>query len=151
MTKWQWFAGASCEEYMTIGPCETREQVIAEAIQDGFGEYLDETVNPPKWMNRFHICEARNDPLRLADWIGTELLLERAEESISDSDRASCEYDDGPYFEVTPEQESDLTRRIAQACDEWQAAHGLVFTCNTFSAVRNDEDITTPVLRNAPE
>ena len=137
--QWQWWAGTD-EEWMTVGPCDTRDQVIAEATNDRLGEDLIDE----KWMLGFHIVEARQDPLRLADWIGADRLLEYAEDNIADSDRVAAEYDEGPWFKATGEQEADLVKRVKAACDEWQAAHGLNFKSFTFSHTRNDEDVVVP-------
>lgn len=135
---WKWWAGSS-EEWMAIGPCETKEQAIDEAKQDGIGEWKDETG---KWFQSFHVVEARQDPLTLSEWVGADWMLERADEQLCDSDRVSCEYDDGPWFECTKDQEDDLIGSVKKAIDDWQDRHGLVFTCTTFSAMRNDEVIT---------
>lgn len=134
---WQWWAG-STEEWCTVGPENTREAIIQAATNDSLGEFQHEEGG---WNLGFHIVEARSDPLRLADWIESDRLLERAEDSMADSDRTSSEYDDGPWFDCTPEQEKDLEERIKRACDEWQAAHGLTFACATFSHTRNQEHI----------
>ncbi len=134
---WQWWAGSD-EEWCTVGPEDTRGAIIQAATNDSLGEFEHEGGG---WNLSFHIVEARQDPLRLADWIEADRLLERAEESMSDSDRVSSEYDDGPWFECTPEQEKDLEERVKRACDEWQAAHRLVFTCATFSHTRNKEHV----------
>lgn len=132
---WQWWGGAH-EEVCTYGPCDTKEEIIAEAVADGIGEFQAEDGS---WKLGVHVCEARKDPLRLCDWIGdADELLERAEESLGDSDRAS-EHDDPPYFDCTKDQQADLENRIKAACNDWQTAHGLVFTTWTFSASRNHE------------
>lgn len=141
-TGWKWWAGTN-EEIMTYGPRDTREDAIREAQEDRMGEFQDEDGT---WKIGCHVVEARQDPLRLADWIDVDRLLERAEESLADSDRVGAEGDEGPWFECTPEHERDLAERIARACDEWQAAHGLVFTCQTFSASRNAEYVVVPHL-----
>lgn len=137
---WGWWAGSN-EEYCTIGPCGSREEVIAAARSEAMGEFQD---NAGAWKLSFFICEAEQRPLRLADWIEVDRLLERADEDLSDSDRVGAECDDGPWFEATKEQEADLAARIASACDQWQAAHKLVFTCRTFSASRNHEHVVCP-------
>ncbi|MDI6835412.1 MAG: hypothetical protein QMD99_06825, partial [Rhizobiaceae bacterium] len=135
---WQWWAGEN-EEWCTVGPENSREEIIQAATGDELGEYQDDGGT---WRLSFHIVEARQDPLRLADWIEADELLERAEENFANGDRRADEYDDGPWFECSPEQEKDLAERIKRACDEWQAAHGLVFACSTFSHTRNSEHIT---------
>ena len=145
---WNWWAGCN-EEWLSVGPCPTRQHAIDEMVNDGGGEYLDETQDPPVWMNAFHVVEAKQDPLRLADWIGADWMLDRADEALADSDRVSCENDDGPWFEATKEQEYDLADRLKRACDEWQFAHSLKFKSTTFSHSRNSETIKTPALRKA--
>lgn len=134
---WAWWAGRG--EWKTVGPCATREQAINEAVDSEAGHF-EWVIEPTRYALAFEVCEAKNDPLRIADWIADD-LLEYAEDQIWNSDRASSEYDDGPVFDCSPEQAADLKERIARACDEWQAAHGLVFTCNTFSDVRNAENV----------
>jgi hypothetical protein len=150
--EWQWWAGHSEDDHMRVGPCDTRDQAIKEAIADGFGEYLvDPGAETPVWRNLFIVLEARNDPIRLADWIGAEDALNYADERIADSDRVSFEYDDGAIFIATAAQEADLRERLKRACDEWQEAHDLTFECCTFSHSRNAEAVDAEALRNAPE
>ena len=136
-SRWQWWAGAD-EEWCTVGPEDSREAIIQAATNDSLGEFQDEEG---RWKLGFHIVEARQDPLRMADWIEADDLLNRAEDGVADSDRVTSEYDDGPYFECTPAQNKDLRERIERACDEWQAAHGLVFPCRTFSHTRKNEHV----------
>lgn len=143
---WQWWAGRD-EEWLTVGPCPTRQCAIDEMVADGCAECLDESQDPPVWVNTFTVVEARQDPLRIADWIDADSILERAEENLADSDRVGCENDDGPWFEVSKEQESDLEARLRRACDEWQAAHGLRFESMTFSHTRNQEVVTALASR----
>lgn len=137
---WRWWGGYQ-EEWCVYGPYLTRNEVIVEAQEDALGEFQAEDGT---WKIGVFICEARQDPLRLADWINIEDMLERAEAILCDSHRVGSEGDEGPFFDATPEQEIDLTERIKRACDEWQAAHGLVFTCKTFSASRNREHVVVP-------
>ena len=142
---WQWWAGSS-EEWCTVGPEDTRAAIIQAATNDSLGEFEHEGGG---WNLGFYIVEARQDPLRLADWIESDRLLERAEDNVADSDRAGSEYDDGPWFKCTPEQEKDLEERIKRACDEWQAAHALIFSCSTFSHARNQEHVVVDHPQNA--
>jgi len=144
-SQWQWWAGSS-EEWCTVGPEDTREAIIQAATNDRLGEFQDEEGG---WNLSFSIVEARQDPLRLSDWIETDRLLERAEDSMADSDRTSSEYDDGPWFCCTPEQEKDLEKRVKRACDEWQAAHSLTFSCATFSHTRNQEHVVVELPKDA--
>lgn len=141
-TGWKWWTGTN-DEIMTYGPHDTREDAIREAQEDRIGEFQDKDGT---WKIGCHVVEACQDPLRLADWIDADRLLELAEDRLSDSDRVAADEDRGPFFECTPEQEKDLAERIARGCDEWQAEHGLVFTCRTFSAMRNAEYVVVPHL-----
>lgn len=133
---WQWYQ-ARHEEGSYSGPYATREDAIAE----GRGEWGDDDDVG------FWIAEATDPPVKLSEWIGADDLLERAEESIFDNDRASMEWDD-LIFDASKEQEADLKARIIAACDEWQKAHKLTFHCSTFESMRNVEYI--PGL-SAPE
>jgi hypothetical protein len=115
---WLWFSGRDDENFP--GTHNTRDQAIAEL--DGFGGY---------------IVEARQDPLRLADCIDASLIMEGAED---DAEQYSNEYGD-PIFVCAADQLDDLQARLKIACDEWQSAHGLVFTPYAFTATRNHENI----------
>jgi hypothetical protein len=137
--EWKWWSGHD-EENFALGPFDTRQEAIDAAQHDACGEFQDVD---DVWKVGVHLVEARKDPLRLADFIDVEGMLERAEESVSDSDRAS-EYDDPPYFEITPAQESALTERIKTICDEWQAQFGIRPETYTFSAMRNSEYVVVP-------
>lgn len=131
---WQWWAGIS-DEYLTVGPCPTREAVIAAAMDERLGE-IEVDGN---WFCYFNICEARQDPLRLADYIDVESMVERADEAVSESDRIIYEHDEGPFFDPPQAQLIDLEAKIKAACDAWQVEHGLRYVPNTFSDVRSEE------------
>jgi hypothetical protein len=75
---WGWWAGSS-EEYCTIGPCASRDEVIAEATDEALGEFEDDDGT---WKLGFHICEAEQRPLRLAEWIEADRLLERGRNPV---------------------------------------------------------------------
>jgi len=103
-----------------------------EAIANGDGEFDG---------SDFYVVSAKNPPVRLADWVNADDVLGHAADEIYDSDRVCSEFDDGPIFEATPALEADLAARIRQACDEWQKAHGLIFTVRTFSSMGEPERI----------
>lgn len=134
-SEWKWFGGHD-EEHCVYGPCDSREEVIAEAVTDGLGEFQDEAG---QWKIGVYVCEAKNEPLRIAKWVDADRIIERADESVYDSDRVNIDFDDGEIFKCTPEQQADFVERIKRACDEWQDSHGLQFTVSTFSHVRNNE------------
>lgn len=120
-----WYHATSEDAEVWHGSHATRE----EAIDAGRGESDSD----------FWVCEALNKPLRLAEWLGIEDLLERAEEIFSDSDRAT--ENDDTVFDATQEQIADFEARIRAACDEWQAAHNLKFTCWSFDWMGKPERI----------
>ena len=134
---WGWWASDGADIY-TVGPEPTREAVIQAAVDDELG-YDDESENGPRCV--FQICEARQDPIRLSDWIEVESILEQADDGLANNNLVS-EYDEPPYFDVTQDQEADLIRRLKTACDEWQDVHGLVFVMHQFSSSRNEETVT---------
>lgn len=114
---------------MWSGPHPTREA----AIQAGAAE-------APEW-DEFWICQAFTQPLDLARWAGLDCILERAEDAIYDSERINTEFEEGPFFSVTPEQEKDLEEHLRHAIHIWQMKHGLQFECRTFSDMRDFDKV----------
>ncbi len=124
-----WWYAAHEDDEMWQGPHPTREAAIQAARDEA-----------PAW-DSFWICQAFTQPLDLANYAGVDCILERAEEAISESERINYEFEEGPFFEVTPEQEKDLEGHLRHAIYLWQAKHGLQFECRTFSAMRDYEEV----------
>lgn len=118
--EWFWWSGFDGENY--DGPFNTREAAIAN-LDGEFG----------------YVCEARQDPLTFSDWLDMESIFDCAEEAMMDNGHTNEDGD--PVFEVSTEQAKDLAYRLKRACDEWQAANGLVFIPWDFTEVRNKEQI----------
>ena len=133
--EWLWYAGRDDEHYQ-FGPHKTRDDAIAEAKDNCCGDFQDDKG---VWKLGIHLCEATNPPIPLSDWIEADWVMEQAETSLTDNDRVGSDFDEGPFFDCTPEQEKDLEAAIKLACNEWQARHNLVFTCSTFLNMRNTE------------
>lgn len=129
----KWYHASSDDAEQWDGGFATREDAVKQ------GEY--EYGGRP-----FHVVEADSAPVRLASWImdGAE-VLDRAGEDLYDSDRVYSEFDEGPVFEASHAQIEDLHRRLKEACDAWQEAHGLVFTVQTFSWMGTPQRIV-PVI-----
>ena len=125
--QWDWYYAAH-EEGPYTGPFDSRDDTMVEAQCDYDG-------------GSFWVGEAKNPPVRLADWIGARYILDRADESLYDNDRVSAEFDDSVFACSNKEEEADLIARLKAACDEWQAAHSLVFKTRTFEQMRNVEFI----------
>lgn len=114
--EWFWWSGFDGEKY--DGPFKTREAAIANL--DG---------------ERGYVCEARQDPLMFSDWLDMDLIFDHAEDRMADNNLVNEDGDS--VFEVSDEQAKDLADRLKRACNEWQAAHGLVFVPWSFTEIRN--------------
>ena len=128
---YKWFYAGHEEAENWQGPYETRDA----AIKAGLSDFDDHDA--------IWVTQATNPPVRLADWIGADELIDRASEAIMDSDRVSCEHDEG-VFSVNAALAGDLAARIRQACDAWQAAHNLTFHVHTFDDMASPEAVTRP-------
>ena len=124
-TKAFWYYANFQDSEVWSGGLETRD----EAIDAGRDEYDD----------GFFVVEATNPPVRISDWIETHRVIERANDSIMDSDRVTI--DEECPFQVSPEQEADLCNRVKLACDQWQEAHGLTFEVQSFDWMSAQEPI----------
>ena len=115
----------SQEEERWQGPCKTR----AESIDEGRGEYLNET---------FMVCEAEQDEydLRLsARWL-LEELNNRNEEKI-DPDG------DGIFYPTTNEQDNDLEHMVEAAIRAWAEKHKISLRAWSFKNQGPIENIET--------
>jgi hypothetical protein len=140
LENWQWWVGENEDRYST-GPCATREEAIAEALDNdvGFEESADGSIN------RLHLCEALMlPPSRLADYLDLVNIIERADEKADDAGLIDPDGDQN-FFNSSENQFEDLRCRLKRACDEWQQAHGLVFQSLLFKKARNAEFVE---LRN---
>lgn len=132
---WYWWAAYNDEGIYTVGPCNTREEVINKATQ----EFVPDTEGKLViWL-----CEATHEAVRIADWIDLDSLLDTAENNLSQSSHTASGIEDDRIFDCTVDQEADLISRIRTVCNQWQKDHGLVFQTKTFSDVRNEQIVVT--------
>ena len=146
LENWQWWAGENEDRYST-GPCATREEAIAEALDNdvGFEESADGSIN------RLHLCEALMlPPSRLADYLDLVNIIERADEKADDAGLIDPDGDQN-FFNSSEDQFEDLRCRLKRACDEWQQAHGLVFQSLLFKKARNAEFVELRNTAKPPE
>lgn len=137
-TEFFWYASTDEERY-TIGPCDTRDEVIQSATSDEFGYNYDE-ANP---MMKFHIIEASKPAFNLADYFDVgdwfEGLENGAMYDLGDPDG------DGILSAVTGTQGDDLQTRVRETIKKWQEDHAIRFDVWTFSTVRNGEWLEIPM------
>lgn len=123
--KWGWWAGRN-EEWMTVGPCRTREEAIAEAIADiGEGE------------GDFIVLEAVMHEIS----ISAHSVLDRCYDDWANGDMFSYEHD-APEPQGSKEEQKAAEADLQAALDAWVAKwrHTLP-TPNMFAAQRNDQTI----------
>lgn len=123
MTKakdWQWWHSHNGgEEY--YGPCDTREDAIAEGRDQADGE-------------SFIICEARKGGLR-------DFINGRVSEWLDDRNDDQGPPDEAISERITDAQWKDLDARLTEAAKQWADANNIHDRVWAFAATRNDEDI----------
>jgi hypothetical protein len=131
-TKWQWWAGRT-DEWMTVGPCATREDAIAQGIVD-FG----------KGEGDFIVLEACQGRLQMDAYT----VLERfVDELADDNDLYSSEHN-SPEWEATPEQQKEATAEMQAFLDSWMDKWRNTFTTpQVFASTRNNETISNRAAR----
>lgn len=142
--EWHWWASYDGGEHMTIGPAETRDQLVQMVEDDRCGEYQTEDGT---WRIKADIGEYRQNHQDLARWFDAERFIEDAAERMDDDACGSDE--DGerhPVEEISKEQEADLEASVRAAIREWQSRHGLKLRSYWFYESRNEErlDIAHP-------
>lgn len=133
--KWAWWAGRH-DEWMTVGPCETREEAIAEALDDiGEGE------------GDFIIIEAIMHEIS----ISADSVIDRCYEEWADGGMFSQEHD-GLEPQGSKEDQKAAEVDLQAALDAWVAKwrHTLP-TPNMFAAQRNNETILNDDSRDLAE
>ena len=123
--KWYWWAGRD-EEWLTIGPCSTREAAIAEALSDiGEGE------------GSFVVMEGIMPDISLS----ASRVIDNAYEDWGNSNLFSTEHDAPEPCGTKEEQaaaEADLQALLDGWVTKWR--HTLP-TPNMFAATRNQETV----------
>lgn len=137
-----WYASSDAERY-TIGPCDTRDQAIAEAT----GEELGWLEGDDGANMVFHIVEASKPDLNLADYFDAADWFEMLENGpvydLGDPDG------DGILSIISKAAGDDLETRVREVIRQWQADHKLDFNVWAFGETRNGEWVTVPVQMDA--
>lgn len=139
-----WYAGRD-EEVLPIGPCDSREQVISEAISsevwsendDGtcvifIGKYVKQRVNLSKYFD-------------------AEDFLERTSERMDDNgDGSNEDGDHHPINEISGADTADLEIAVREAIWKWQRDKGLQLKCWWMDSVGGEEVVTVPLPAEQP-
>lgn len=128
---WAWWAGKD-EEWMTVGPCPTREDAISEFIDD-IGEGEGDGI----------VIEAVMSTLSL----DAASILDNAYEHWSDcGDLFSHEYGDAPEPQGSKEDQKAAEVELQALLDTWFDKWRHTFpTPNMFASTRNREVISNTV------
>lgn len=132
--EWGWWASSNEEDY-TIGPCDTRDQAIAEAISSEVGY---DYSRKDKHVMKFHVIEARKAEGRLSEMFdGAEWLDDLEGNKLYDeynewSDTGPCEHIDA-YA---------VTAVVQNALKEWEDREGVRVKLYRFAECRNAEWVT---------
>lgn len=126
---WAWWAGRN-EEWMTVGPEPTRDDAIAQGMDDvGEGE------------GDFIVLEAVMHEISLS----ASSVLENAYENWCDGDMFSHEYD-SPEPQGTKEDQQAGETELQALLNGWVAKwRHILPTPNMFAATRNQETIRNTV------
>lgn len=137
-----WYASSDSEHY-TVGPCDTRDQVIDEATDMELGWQEDD--DGARMV--FHVIEASKPVFNLADHFDAAHWFEMLENGpafdLGDPDG------DGILSIISKAAGDDLEARVREVIRKWQADHKLDFDVWAFGATRNGEWVTVPVQMDA--
>lgn len=143
MTKepsWGWYASADDQNYH-CGPEPTRDAIIQAATGDEIGLLDDGGL-------AFHIVEAWQAHVDLADHFDAAEFIEAVNESISDYGGEDGE----PVVDLSSVANASLETAVRAAIAKWQADNNMRFRNWIFSGTRNGETITIPVpQKDAPQ
>lgn len=132
--EWKWCHCPDEEGTFSGMDFTSREAALADA-RDNFDADDD-----------FYIQEYRQRPIRIADAMDADLILEKALEGELGSallDYAGDPEDGEINFPVTEDQRRDLDQRLKAACDTWQAVNAITppaYCCEIRNQVRYGAD-----------
>jgi hypothetical protein len=131
---WGWYASADQENY-SCGPETSRDAIIQAATDDEIG--LCDLLKPQV----FHIVEAWQGDVMLADHFDADAWIEELNDNLSDVGHPDGE----PMIDLTAVALSSLDRAVREAVGKWQSDNNLRFRQWVFGGTRNEETITVPV------
>lgn len=138
MSAWKWWASDDEERY-TIGPCDTRDEVIKEAIDSELGAWGTGNHDDPHRCT-FYITEAKHDPIDLSKHLNLDLMIDHMCESL-DEEHGDPDGYTQPSEQLKPEDMADLKISIESAVKRWQERRCIKINPFMFSDCRNREQI----------
>lgn len=151
--EWKWYAGTDDERF-DIGPCDTRDQVIAEALAQRIGEVSEEVsedVTDPEtgvltnrlYRHRFYVLEAvPHGPVELDGYFDAANWFDELENGpladLGDSDGNPM------LADITKAQGADLTDRIQAVIRQWQVDHNITISAWAFAQSAKAEFVDLP-------
>lgn len=141
--RWQWWGSYDGGEHMTVGPAESRDELIQMLLDDRIGEYQ---AKDGSWRIKAEISECQENHVDLARFFDVDFFLERAAEEMDENECGGDE--DGerhPVEQISKEQERDLEARVRAAIRQWQKDHGLKLRSYWFVDTRNSETVDLPL------
>lgn len=139
---WHWWASYDGGETLTVGPCDSRGELIELLLDDCHDEWEDEDGN---WWLLAQIGEYRENNQGLGRWFDIERVLDDIAERMDNDGHGGDEYGDHhPLEDLTPAQKQDLEERIRDTIQRWQRAHGLKLRSYWYHESRNIEDVKLP-------
>jgi tRNA uridine 5-carbamoylmethylation protein Kti12 len=136
--RYKWWASDN-DEYYKIGPCNTKEEAIDEAIGQCIYNEFEDPEGSKNWKIIIHVVETvRPEPTDME--INCVDLLERLETGPYEE---WCG-EDGMWGDVTDEEGKDLEKIMNDAFHQWAIKHDIKFKSWMFARTRKEEEIILP-------
>jgi hypothetical protein len=137
--EWAWYASRDGGERYDIGPCDSRQSAIDEAIENEYGIHDDLKACS------FTIIEAKQKPIRIASLLDMVAITENWEERCA-HDLIDPESGESLFDGVKKPQWDELEAELEKVADAWQVRHKIVITPWAFTSSRNKEEVTVALL-----
>lgn len=125
---WFWWGSTDGGEHMTIGPCDTPEQVIDEA-KDQDHEHVT-------------VAYCKENHVDLANWLDFDWMMEEMREAMDEDGSGSDECGDRhPLDDISREQRADLELTIKRAIRGWQQHHQLKLRSYWFKETMHEREV----------
>lgn len=134
-----WWASFDGGEAYRIGPFDTREDVIAEAVEDGDGWTGRDGENPPRHV--FTIARCQSLHVDLSKKFDAEDWLERLYDDMQDEEGSDECGDYHPLESITDEDRRDIQESVRLALWHWQERKQKKLRGYWFGLVTDEEKV----------